>query len=100
MKNHQEYTGPSVKSNGCNYASLYSYNQNYFGRGRVTVPQAAGSRSAEIVVVPSYGGMGYNSLNTNIGNQKIPSCSGFNNLTTAYPSFPSGCGAFSSRLCG
>ena len=99
MNNH-EYTGPSVKGPGCNYASLYSYNQNYFGRGRVTIPQAASNRSSEVVVVPSYGGVGYNSLNTNIGNQKVPSCNGFYNLTSAYPNFPSACNAFSSRLCG
>lgn len=100
MKYQHEYSKPSVSGSGCNYANLYGYNQNYFGRGHVTTPQISGSRSSEIVVVPAYGGVGYNALTTNLANGKMPSCNGFYSLKSAYGQYPNACGAFSSRLCG
>ena len=99
MKYSREYNKPSVSGAGCNYANLQSYNQNYFGRGHVTTPQISSSRSAEIVVVPSYGGVGNNALTTNLANGKTPSCNSFYTLNSAYPSYPGTCGAFSSNLC-
>jgi len=90
-----EYTNPTVGSGGCSYATLNNYNQNYFGRGGVGAPVLSQTRSNEIVVVPSYGGPGYNSLM----NQKQPTCSGYYSVNSAYPNYPS-CGQFSSRMCG
>jgi hypothetical protein len=95
MNQHHEYNRPSVAGPGCNYATLQSYDQNYFGRGAVVVPQASQSRSAEIVI-PSYGGIAYNVLS----NSKVPSCNGFYDISSAYPSGTQGCSSFSSNLCG
>ena len=98
MNNH-EYSGPSVKGSGCSYATLNSYNQNYFGRngGAVGSAVASQTKSLETVVVPSYGGVGYNSL---AYTQQEPQCGGYYNVRNAYPNFANGCGRFSSRQCG
>lgn len=95
---YNEFSKPSVGSNGCAYATLNSYNHNYFGRGIATAnaaPRASQARSNEVVVIPSYGGPGYQQFS-----QKNPSCSGYNDLDQAYPNYPSSCGLFSSSLCG
>lgn len=91
-----EYTKPTVTSGGCSYSTLDNYNQNYFGRGAVSAPTLSQSRSNQIIVVPSYGGMGYNTLQ----NTRQPTCSGFYKVKNAYPRYPNACGAFSSNLCG
>ena len=91
-----EYTRPSVTSNGCAYATLDNYNQNYFGKGLVGAPRLAQTRSNSIVVVPSYGGLGYQSLMV----QKTPTCSGYYSVNNAYPSYPNACGNFTSSLLG
>ena len=91
-----EYNRPTVTSSGCSYATLDSYNQNYFGRGAVGAPTLAQTRSAEVIVIPSYGSIGYNVLQPS--NQQ-PSCSGYNSMMSAYPNFPDTCGQFSSQLC-
>ena len=97
MPYNHEYSRPSVTSGGCSYATLEAYNQNYFGRGRVGAPMSAQTRSSEIVVVPSFGGIGYQNL-TN-GNA-APSCNGYFDIRSAYPNFPNTCGKFTSNLCG
>lgn len=94
--NYSEYTRPTVASGGCSYTTLDNYNQNYFGRGAVGAPNMAQLRSNEVVVVPSYGGPGYNTLM----HQKQPTCSGYYDISSAYPSYPNTCGQFSARLCG
>jgi hypothetical protein len=91
-----EYSKPSVTSNGCAYARLDRYNQNYYGRGANGAPVASQTRSNEVIVVPGYGGLGYNALQT----QQQPSCSGYYSINGAYPSYPNTCGQFSSNLCG
>ncbi len=96
MNTHHEYNRPSVAGPGCSYATLQSYNQNYFGRGRVTVPQLSQARSAEIVI-PSYGGVAYQNVS---GAGRVPSCNGFYDVSSAYPNYPGGCSVFSSNLCG
>ena len=97
--NYGEYTKPSVSGPGCSYATLHSYNQNYFGRGGGAVGPASISqtRSLETVVVPSYGGIGYNTLSYT---QRNPSCSGYHKTRNAYPSYPNACGQFTSQQCG
>jgi hypothetical protein len=92
-----EYTRPMVTSGGCAYATLDNYNQNYFGRGAVGAPTLSQTRSNELVVVPTYGGVGYQTLM----NSKQPSCSGYAPIQQAYPAYAGGaCGQFSSSLCG
>lgn len=103
MPNPYEYSRSSVGGRGCQYSNLTNYSQNYFGRGRVMLPQLSSARSNQVVVVPSFGGPGYNALQTNTGQcfgGGVPSCTGFYSLKSAYPNFPNTCGAFSSRLCG
>lgn len=96
MPNHSgEYTKPTVTSGGCAYANLSSYNQNYYGRSASGAPVMSQTRSNEVVVVPSFGGVGYN-----LGPSKRPSCSGYQTIKGAYPNFPNACGLFSSNLCG
>jgi hypothetical protein len=93
MINH-EYNRPSVTGPPCNYATLQSYNQNYFGLGRVVTPQLAAARSME-VVLPTYGGVGYNALTLD----RAPSCNGYYNMSTSYPNYPNACGKFNASLC-
>lgn len=93
-----EYSRPSVTSNGCNYSTLHSYNMNYFGRGAVVgAPRLSQTSSPETVVIPSFGGLGYRVLEHGV---RVPSCSGYFDIESAYPSWPNACGRFSSRLCG
>jgi len=94
--NQNEYQRSSVTSNGCAYATLNSYNHNYFGRGRVGAPVLSQISSPEVVVVPAFGGPGYNTLEQ----APVPSCNGYYDIDTAYPSYPNACGQFSSQLCG
>ncbi len=91
---HQEYSRPTVAGPSCNYATLQNYNQNVFGLGRVITPQLAASRAME-VVLPSYGGVGYNALTLD----RAPSCNGYYNLSNSYPNYPNACGKFNSSLC-
>jgi hypothetical protein len=96
MSNYShEYTKPSVTSNGCSYTTLDSYNQNYFGRGVVGAPRMSQTRSAEVVILPSYGAIGYNQFSVN-----MPSCSGYYDINSAYPANSGACGNFTSNLCG
>lgn len=95
MPGSYEYTAPSVQSGGCAYATLDSYNQNFFNRGQVGAPVPSQARSSEIIIVPSYGGVGYNALQ----NTRRPSCGGYYGMNNAYPNYPA-CGQFSSNLCG
>ena len=94
---HHEYSRPSVTSNGCSYSTLSSYNANYSGRGPIVgAPTMSRARSNEIVVVPSYGGPGYQ----NLTQQRNSTCTGYYPVSSAYPAYPNACGQFSSRLCG
>jgi hypothetical protein len=98
-----EYNNNSVGSSGCAYTNLGSYSQSYFGRGAMnSAPVMAQTRSNEIVVVPGYGGSGYNSMVGGLGGQNGGmGCSGYFNINSAYPAYSNGtCGAFSSNLCG
>lgn len=97
MAQYGEYNKPTVSGSGCSYATLDNYNQNYFGRGTVGAPVMSQTRSNEIVVIPSYGGPGYNTLM----HQNRPTCAGYYSINSAYPSYSSNtCGQYSSNLCG
>jgi hypothetical protein len=106
--NGHEYSKPSVTSSGCSYATLDAYNQNYFGRGRAGPPMRAQTNSPEVVIVPSFGGMGYANLTNNtapncggrqMSNSAAPSCNGYFDISNAYPNYANTCGRFTSNLC-
>jgi hypothetical protein len=86
-----------AKPNGCSYSTLNSYNQNYsLSTQNVGAPVVSGARSNQVVIVPSYGGIGYSSLAYGVGTQ--PSCSGYYSVKNAYPSGSNGCSLFTSAL--
>jgi hypothetical protein len=90
-----EFHGSAVGAEGCAYARLGAYNNNYFGRSVIGAPVISQTRSNEIIVVPSFGGPGYNNLVAS----KNPNCSGYSKLKNAYP-ISGGCGVYTSRMCG
>ena len=92
-----EYTKPTVSSNGCSYTTLSKYNQNYYGvGGSASSSMVAQARSNEVVIVPSYGGVGYGNVPAV---QRQPTCNGYFSVNSAYPNYPA-CGGVSSNLCG
>lgn len=91
---NSEYSSPTVKGNGCTYATLSHYNQGY-GAGPMA-PIPSGTPSQAVQIVPTYGAIGYNTLQHGT---KYPSCSGYFDISNAYPNFPN-CTKFTSRLCG
>jgi hypothetical protein len=89
-----EYNNASAGGPACTYASLGHYNQG-MGSGPIA-PVPAGVPSMKYQVVPVYGSMGYNALTHGT---KVPGCTQYFNIGTAYPSYPNGCTKFTSRLC-
>jgi len=86
-----EYTQSAVSANSCNYSRLQTYNQTYAG---VNTPQV-GQKKSNIVIVPSYGGVGY----ANTPTYGTPNCDGYYSMKNAYQ--PSGgCTSFARKMCG
>lgn len=85
----REYSKPSIASSGCSYARLGGYKGI---PNLIPDTQQAMTRPADVVVVPTYGSVGYSAL-TN----KQPSCSGYFTVGSAYA-----CNTPSSswRMCG
>jgi hypothetical protein len=97
MENKTEYSGAIIGSNGCSYAKLGRYNQNYFGSSQSAMMSSNFKQDMQKqVVVPSYGGFAYTALSNGA---RTPSCSGYSNITGAYPAYPNRCGNFSARTC-
>lgn len=91
----KEYAKSTVASSGCSYATLQNYNQNYsLSTQNVGAPVVSGVRSNEIVIVPSYGGTGYSSLNAS--GKQPGSCTGYPLARNAYPT--NGCNLFTYNL--
>lgn len=80
----REYSKPSVSGSGCTYSRLQNYNQNYATTQTAGAPVVASVRSNEIVIIPSYGGIGYSSLNASESSSG-PSCTGYSRARDAYP---------------
>lgn len=96
MKHKTEYSRPSVGASACGYMTLHGYNNDYFGASAAGMPpRVSGLRSNQTIVVPSYGGIGYNKFN-----QSRPTCSGYYNMSNAYPAFTNACWNYTSNLCG
>ena len=90
-----EYSGGTVGSGGCSYATLCAYNQGYGAGAMAPVP--VGTPSMAVQVVPTFNGLpGYNTLTHN----KPYGCGGYFNIQDAYPNFPSNCSKYTQRLCG
>lgn len=109
-----EYTAPTVSGGGCQYTTLGTYNQGYYGRGFMApVPSTTGS--FEVITVPSVQAPGYNALTHNgergccsklsssdveyNSDCSIGRCTGYFDIRKAYPSYPNSCNTYTSRLC-
>ena len=78
------------------YTTLSEYNQGYYGKGNIA-PVPVDSPSVSTIVVPSWGGPGYDTLFHCSGSDDAGN--GYYSLNNAYPSFPDNCGRFTNRLC-
>jgi hypothetical protein len=92
---NREFSNPTVASSGCSYTTLGAYT----GTPVLNVSPPAGQQvqtrqSGEVVVLPSYGGVGYGAFS-----RKNPSCTGYYNVSNAYACNRIG-GASSARMCG
>lgn len=114
-----EYSQSTSSGRACSYNTLGSfYGQNptralalgsqatysnsmYAGSNTVNVQRLGNLTQAPVpsqalsanVIVPAFGGIGYNSPR-----MSTPSCTGYYTITTGYPNFPDTCGAFTSSL--
>lgn len=81
-------------SNGCMYANIANYN-NTSPMNDAIVGSNPGPDS--VLLVPSFGGNpGYNSLT----GQGKPGCTGYQNLSRAYPNWNNGCSVYTQKACG
>jgi hypothetical protein len=95
-RNTTEYAKATVGSSGCSYSTLQNYNQNFsLSTMNSGAPVVSGTRSNEVVIVPSYGGTGYSSLTATNGSGQ-PSCTGHPLARYAYPT--EGCNLFTYNL--
>lgn len=92
MSYSNEYNGGTRNYPSCAYNSLSNYNTGMSG---ISPPTPAGVPSMNVQVVPTYGGMSYDTLTGG----KNPSCQGHFTITNAYPRYP-GCTKYTTRLCG
>lgn len=89
-----EYNNSAIHGGACSYTNLSSYNSGAQGMNSRSALSSLSSASKN-VLVPSFGGpAGYNTLTG-----KVPSCSGYSNMQSAY-SNNTGCGSqYVSNLC-
>ena len=91
---NSEYTQSSVSSSGCNYARLGCY----YGP-RSTMPPIRRGTTSGVMIVPTYGAIGYNALTHGVPD----SCGGHFNITNAYGANAGSCSTknlYTKRLCG
>lgn len=95
MQRNSEYSKATVGASGCTYSTLASYNQNYsISTQNAGAPVVSGARSNEVIIVPSYGGVGYKSAAAASG--RLPSCTNHPPAKFAYPT--EGCNLFTYNL--
>ena len=82
----------SVNTSGCSYTTLQNYN-GFSDNNRLAGKSSSSPNEPPIVVVPGYGGIGYNIKGLNPGFQDI-SNSGYFNVNKAYGSDDSTCGNY------
>lgn len=90
-----EYTKPTVGAASCNYATLHSYNRSQGMKPSVPAGFVPGSI---VPVFPSFGSVGYNSLNRG---EPGMSCSGYMGISNAYGRGASNCSPkYLHKVCG
>lgn len=86
MSNPDRYTSPA-----CDFASLGNYSADY----SMNVPNV-GKTTSGVYTVPAWDAISYDSLTS-----KVPSCSGYSNITSAYGSGAGACNTkFVKATCG
>ena len=85
-----EYTGQNIQS--CAYAKLATYNKG----GGLGPKMVSATATSGQYIVPAYSASGYNTLTS-----KVPSCSGYRDISNAYGSGSGGaCNQkYVTRLC-
>lgn len=85
---------------GCNgdYATLAGYNSQP-GTFTVGPPVPSQSKVQPVVIIPSYGGVGYCILQNNLPFNQLSS-SGYFSINNAYPSYGNSCQSYVSSLTG
>ena len=88
-----EYNNTTVGGPSCSYASLSNYNNGSQGMS----PPIPATTVVGKYIVPSYSPPGYATLTS-----KIPTCSGYRNINSAYGADASGgCSTrYVTKLCG
>ena len=86
-----EYSGANQGGSSCNYSALGSYQAGYSmdvqPQGKVVTGQ---------YIVPTWDAISYDSLTA-----KVPSCSGYNNIDSAYGAGAGSCQTtYTTSLCG
>ncbi len=78
------------------YATLSGYNRHpsAFVAGPPVPSQTA---VQSVVIVPTYGGSGYNTLQNNLSPSQLTSC-GYFNVNNAYPSYGNNCQSYLNPL--
>ena len=97
MQSSSEYASASAGGLPCNYSTMAGYTHQASSAPFVGAPRASSARSNQIVIVPSYGGPGYNTLSQPAASN---CCGGYYPVSSAYPNYPNACGHFTSNLCG
>lgn len=85
-ENDKPLTAPNAPND---YSTLGHY---YQGEGQIRPPLPSQTNVQKVIVVPAFGGTGYNVLQNNLPISEFND-SGYYTLRTAYPSFPSNCNA-------
>jgi len=83
---------------GCSgdYATLSGYNRP-MGSFVAGPPVPSQSAVQSVVIVPSFGGTSYNTLQNNLTFNQLSS-SGYYSISNAYPSYGNNCQAYTTRL--
>lgn len=82
--------------NGCGYTTLGSYNSGA-GAGAMAPVPASAVAGGNLVVVPAFGGIAYDTLNH--GQKGNRSCNGYFNVQGAYPNANGSCTQYMNRNC-
>ena len=101
-----EYTNSTVGSKSCGYTTLGNYNggggcgggASNCGGPSAPIPAAAAT-NGNLVLVPAFGGISYNTLTHNITDPRMKSCSGYFGVQSAYPNALNNCVQMEQRRC-
>ena len=92
MSYGKEYMGSTVGSRSCSYQTLAG------NCGNNTMAALAPGTTSGTFIVPSYGAIGYDTLNHG---RKVPGCGTYFNIMDAYGAGAANCQtSYTTRLCG